>query len=207
MNPANVISVNPSRKTLGEICVNSEKLRGISRAIAGTPTISHTECSKRNRASQFINFIFGINSSTNSKVSTKLTIVRLICGAALLFTYGTAFLAGDDSISTLALCIAGSSIVLGLFTRISSTLALGWLAYTFALSVQTQAPDISYMLPALVCGIFTILGPGKFSFDQLMRYALRKLFKVNNKQSASSHVKPAANMSYRAYSMADRYAG
>ena len=119
MNEANVISVDPGVKTLGELCVNDHRLARISRKISGPG---------RKVAAPFrhiMNLLFGINRRVNSQLSGKMMILRLTCGTmfilmALLPMEMTDILAARFTADSIMLCAIGISMIFGLFSRITT---------------------------------------------------------------------------------------
>ena len=112
MNEANVISVDPGVKTLGELCVNDHRLARISRKISGPG---------RKVAAPFrhiMNLLFGINRRVNSQLSGKMMILRLTCGTmfilmALLPMEMTDILAARFTADSIMLCAIGISMNVG----------------------------------------------------------------------------------------------
>lgn len=200
MNQANVISVNPGVKTLGELHVSDHKIARISRTLAAPRHIA-------NPLRAVTNALLGINSRVNARFSGKMLLIRMIGGALLLFMGLPALAAtGFDLTATgteaLIECGAGLLLILGLFCRMSSAAAAGWFGYSFYMSLMAGLPDVGYAALSAVMLIFVVLGPGRFCIDQFIRRGVYALGRLRRSRNRRQH-----GLDYRAYAMMDRRVG
>ena len=89
--------------------------------------------------------------------------------------------------------VLGGMLLLGLFTRISSTAGFLFFTYLTVSSVLEGSVNLGLVIPAIISIIFMVTGPGIYSTDQLIRRTLIK--KINNRRNR----RKAERFSYRAY--------
>lgn len=201
MNEANVISVDPGVKTLGELCVNDHRLARISRKISGPG---------RKVAAPFrhiMNLLFGINRRVNSQLSGKMMILRLTCGTmfilmALLPMEMTDILAARFTADSIMLCAIGISMIFGLFSRITTLTGTVWFGIALYNSMAVSEPDTMSAMLVMVTAIFSVLGPGLYSMDRYLRRALIILAQKSIKKGRRKNCK--AGVTFRAYNDVDR---
>lgn len=195
MNQAQVISVNPARKTPGELNISEVKLSKLTRAIAGSG-------SQRNSLKGFLNFIYGLNSKTSKETSTKLFLLRLLCGGTMLALTVPSLIAGLDSIETIAGAAIGVSLISGLFSRVVSACAMFWSGYMAISTFMSGNIDTMPIMSAILMGVFCILGPGRYSIDQLSRNLILSRRTARRRRQAQKNNSSA--LDYRAFITAER---
>lgn len=198
MNQANVISVNPGVKTLGELNVGNSRIARISRRLA--QPVRKPASTLRN----FFSLVFGISRSDRGAFSSKMVTLRLMAGAMLT---GAAVWHADGfsslpPVPVLLMLSLGVSLVLGLFTRIVSAASAVGCGYLLYLSVMAGEPDFLAASACLVSLVFAMLGPGRYSADQLMLKvlaAIRRSSRARRARKASGRA-----FDYKAYHYMDR---
>ncbi|MDE6006262.1 MAG: hypothetical protein K2G67_01755 [Muribaculaceae bacterium] len=178
MNNANVISVNPGIKTMGELNIDEITLSRISRTLSNPGQTSST-------FKNILNGLFGINSMVTNRWSVKLASVRIIAGVIMLAT-GISSLTGmvmsaNSGMIGIAATILGASLILGLFSRILSIGAVGVSVVILAESLTAGTVDQMALTMAMVGAIMAIVGPGHYSLDQILRRSLFKLYRNRNR--------------------------
>lgn len=198
MSKAQVISVNPGVKTIGELS-RYDRLARLSRAIAPTG-VSHKSLFKK-----AVNMLFGLNKGVNTQLSGKLMLLRILCGGLMvssvilpmapadLFSFNIA----TESIVMIAL---GTSLLLGFLSRLTSYAGVAWFGYMLTLSLIEGVPEVSYGALMLLMLVFSVLGPGLFSADQLLRKAL---FAIRRSARQRKQKDPTV-LDYRAFSQVER---
>lgn len=170
MNTANVISVNPGRKTLGEVNAPLYFER-ITRTIAQSHKIKKPGIG-------LLNFILGVNPAVNDSISWKLIALRSVYGIALSLLAGYFMLQGTANTATIAIAATGISLIFGIFSRLcalsctSILIVLSVMGYMLTGTINTLQISI-----ASFSMIFAVLGPGKFSVDQLIRRSIIRMKK------------------------------
>lgn len=202
----NVISINPGRKSFGEI--NFELPR-----INVSEEIISKSSSKTRHFRSFINFLTGINPGVTTKWSIKILTQRLIAGGTLIAAGIMDFNGFLDFDLPTVMIITGALVLSGLFTRIASAIggiAFGAIAvlsylgianpYLPTYPISAGEINFAYVLYAGLLLNAMISGPGRFSIDQLIRsgaFALRRRSIKNNIRKA--HRKAELRMSYKAF--------
>ena len=208
MAQVNVISVNPSKQTLGALNIESIEKMARSYNPNATPSLQlpglKTLC----------NFIFGINRSVTAAWSKKLAIVRSL--AAVLFIAISfslsATLPFGSSLPTAAMII-GVMMILGVFERLASFAGAAYCAViaAFAIPAVSDAPMLTehIMNPAVLlciatsCGLFVVsmFGPGRFSVDQILNTLTYKFSSAKLQQRHDRNRQRQAEMrlSYKAW--------
>lgn len=178
MNNANVISVNPGIKTMGELNIEEITLSRISRTISNPGQKSST-------FKHILNATFGINSDVTSRWSAKLASIRVAAGSIMLALGAFSLQGAQAGMAPQALGIVsialGVSLILGLFTRLISIGALGVAIAIAFESISGGALDSTALTVALSGIIMGILGPGHYSLDQIMRKGLYTLYRNRNR--------------------------
>ena len=164
MSIINVISIDPAQNA--KSALSPEVFERIARECRITIDMR----THKAHASKFINHVFGISKNTSASKSRILFIARVLAGAAFIALSVVSGLSlGAFSASWVMLAL-GASLVAGVFTRITSFAAFGFLAYTLSLLTpefsMTFGSTVMLTVGAL---LFAICGPGKFSTDQLTR--------------------------------------
>lgn len=210
MSEAQVISVNPGMKTRGELGGMSRTgrkcLASISRCIS-SPTktvVSHKK--SRSFCRLIVDFLFGVSSKVSFTYSSKMLLVRLLTGVALILSQllpisPEDILAMQIPVDALIICCIGVSIVLGLFSRIASFGGATLLSIWIAMSIMQGAIDMAAGWMALMMLTNSILGPGLYSADQLMRKGILNL-RARIVRKRRKAVKEAIN--YGAYGEIER---
>lgn len=201
MNQANVISVNPGQKTLGELHINEHRLARISKAISGPSPISSP-------LKKFFNTFFGINSKVNAQYSKKILLSRVLIGALYIYIGLQGVIAGDSWSSMsgyeIATAILGASIFTGLLTRvtgIAGVILYGIISYSAWIQGDIDISGIMMLLPAI---IMIITGPGRYSIDQMIRYRLFTGLQGMKSRHRQNRRKENLRYGYRAYANVDR---
>ena len=196
MNEAHVISVDPGVKTLGELRINEDRLAKISRTLTAPG---------RHVATPFeglFNALFGINKRVNGQFSGKMLLLRVVCGSLLA---GTALLplapaditSMNIPASALVMAFVGISMVFGFFSRLISLGGACWFGYSLYTSLMGGIPDLTAGALAMVMMIFSVMGPGLYSLDRMMRRGLLRLCRRSRKTRGHG-------FDYRAYGVVDR---
>lgn len=174
MNNANVISVNPGIKTMGELNIEEINLSRISRTLSNPGQANSTFKS-------ILNATFGIDSNVTTHWSSKIAAIRILSGLILLST-GIVSLTGgqlglaEHTMSVISI-VLGASLIMGLLTRLVSAGALiaGIVVMAESLSAGTLNPaSVTVALSGAVMGI---LGPGHYSVDQILRRGIFRLYR------------------------------
>lgn len=196
MNIANVISVNPGVKTLGELRINDRALGTIGRKLS----------LKRKKAvsplKTAVNLALGLNSRVTSFFSGKMMLLRLIFGAlfismALVPMTPEAILSGSfDTVSAVE-CAVGVSVAFGLFARLASLFATGFFGWIFYLSCEGGNIEWMYAVITAVTLTVCVLGPGMYCIDQFIRRCIYHMSSRRKEQKNDC-------MSYNAYLKVDR---
>lgn len=195
-----VISVNPSEKTLGEKLFNADRLADITRCIVAPGESIGFSWAK------FVNFFFGINKKVGAQLSAKLLLLRVIVGAAMISSvlvpmHPDAVMAFEFEMVEIPVLIFGSTLVLGLFTRLTSAVAAAWFGYVTYITFTIGTFNMGEIALILAGVNFAVLGPGRYGVDQLMRVGLKAL---SRKLQESRTPGKSATLDYRAYTSVDR---
>lgn len=192
MSITKIISIDPTRKTLGSI--HSE----ITERILRNSNISHGDNTLSSR--QLVNFIFGIPSGStlfNScifLVRTLFATVLILSGSLILsneVNAPTTFIA--PQLFAIGQILIGGMLFFGLLSRLA--MAAGFTAFAFVAvkSILAGSLVISPIVLGSICLIFMLLGTGRFSCDFLIRKAII-LNAVRKRKKIAEH-----RLSYRAY--------
>lgn len=200
MSDTNVISVDPGAKTLGELRVGENRLSRISRRLSGpgkkvTAPFRYT-----------LNLLFGINRCVNTRFSGKMMLLRLICGG--LFIVMTlvpmsipGIMAANFTTDAIVLTAVGISIILGLFSRMTTLAGAVWFGILFSISLEKYEPDMTCAAIMMVMAIFSVLGPGLYSMDRYIRRLILCLIRAGKKKTARCK---KGGIQYNAYGSVDR---
>lgn len=181
MSNVNVISVNPSKKTTGEI--NSEFWAKMARKCRVSES-NH----KLIRFKSVVNAISGINNSITPATSRKLMWVRITIAAILIYSAISAF-------ST------EPAITVALYLSMGAVTFLGF-AQRPVMIAMCAVSAISGMFTefAIIFGILAYFGPGIYSVDQLLR---RKVFRTYKKSMLKrARHQEELRMTYKAFQVA-----
>lgn len=197
MGKARIISVNPGIKTIGELGLKSSRLARISR------TIANSGIYKKSLFRKTINLLFGIDNRIDTRLSSKLMLLRVLCGVLMVSSVlvpmsPSAIVSLDFGPMPAMMCLLGISLTLGFLSRLTSYAGAGWFGYNLAMSIIHATPDASAGALMLLMLVFSILGPGMFSTDQLIR---RGLFSLRRRILENRHRKGRRpELDYRAFS-------
>lgn len=189
---AQVISVNPAVKTRGELMASDSKISKISRSFA-------TTTGNEDSLKSFLNTLLGISNRTHNGLSSKMLAVRLLCGAWLIATSAFPFTMHALPTESIIGMSLGLAIGLGLLTRPASLAGAGWYIYSALPSLLAGDFTSTYALTSIILLSIGIIGPGRFSLDQVCRYCILRISRRNRRNR-----KRELKMDYRAYIMADR---
>lgn len=164
MDKAKIISVNPADWTRGEAALRNQKTAASRVAVL-------TKMVRTHKKSNFVDFITGISKDTNRSASSKLLLVRLLCGAIFITAAAMGLANGMPHSLSAATLAVGISIVSGFATRIAT------LGGALFFGIECHSLFIAEMMPdAVLAGAFAavalllaVLGPGLYSVDQLIR--------------------------------------
>ncbi len=203
MNDVQVISVNPTKKTLGEKLFKEESFARISRTISSGRKIASP-------LKKFLNVMFGLNPGVNRLVSVKMLALRIVCGSIMIASVllpmsPESILALDFGPHSIIMCALGLSLISGMLTRISSLAGIAWFGTLLFNSMMDGTPDVLAGAIAMIMTVFVIMGPGNYSVDQLARRAMfisaRRSSRRNNRTDKHE------TFGYRAYTSVDRRVG
>jgi len=153
-----------------------------------------------------LNLLFGLNKGVNTQLSGKLLLLRVVCGALMVLTVllpmtTNEIVSMQFSIRSMVMCLLGVSLLLGFLSRITSYAGVAWFGYNLVTSIMNGTPDMACGALMLLMLVFSVLGPGMFSADQLIRksvMAARRTARQNR-----GKVKHGANLDYRAFSQVE----
>lgn len=202
MKQASVISVNPGRKTLGELCMSDQRVANVSRSIAAVTRNTSTK-------KDFVNFFFGINNKISNLISRRTMAVRIMCSVILSVSLAFNLNSVPASLSEIPLTtffgvLLIVSLAFGLFTRVTGAIAFTLYGYIAINSLINCIYDSNLMLLIAISGIAMIYGPGKFSLDSAIRYFTFKALSKSARNKKRNNKK--LEMGYRAFELADRHA-
>ncbi|MCM1369384.1 MAG: hypothetical protein NC204_03325 [Candidatus Amulumruptor caecigallinarius] len=182
----NVISVNPGKKTRGELYALFN-LERITRTITNTPKL-------RAPLRSFLNICFGINPKADFSSSYKLLTVRFII--AIFFGYAafSEFNTTAPFFNAYLLAFCSFSILTGTLMRLSCAAASFYFASFIIMQTGFANFNPGILIYAITPLMLFILGPGRISIDQLIIKRIVKICKRTDVRKVS-----AATMSYRAY--------
>ena len=200
MSDPNVISVDPGAKTLGELRVGENRLSRIIRRLSGpgkkvTAPFRYT-----------LNLLFVINRCVNTRFSGKMMLMRHLCGG--LFIVMTLvpmsipdIMAANFTTDAIVLTAVGISIILGLFSRMTTLAGAVWFGILFSRSREKYEPDMTCAAIMMVMAIFSVLGPGLYSMDRYIRRLILCLVRAGKKKTARCK---KGGIQYNAYGSVDR---
>lgn len=172
MNVSDTLSVDPGRTTLGDLhpeldtkLLRRKKMVGMRR---------------KRSAKKALNFIFAINALRADGKAVAMLLIRWALGA-LLIVSGSFILSGeintpveylDPDIFAILEIVAGSMLVLGVFTRFAMGIAtIGFITVSI-LATCKGVFDMQSFMSSISCMIFLVFGSGKYSADFLIRKAI-----------------------------------
>lgn len=192
----NIISIDPAQATKGAM------LSEISQSFRMKGTVL-ADIERRREKRESLNIISGINNRISTIMSSRLFLLRLFMGVLLLalgiypyLPYEITAVPESSSVPQYVnICeiVLGGSLLLGLFTRISSAAGFVLFTYLTVNSAMQGAINLELVIPALISVIFMVTGPGIYSTDQLIRRTLIK--RINNRRDR----RKSERFSYRAY--------
>lgn len=191
MDGINVISINPGQTT--KAAMHPEVFERIAREYK----LNTQEAQSRHVFRDCVNFVLGLNGKISSGMSAKLLSIRLIMGAGIISMGIFASSLGLSEMTGMVSIIFGGLLSIGLVSRLTSTIALGYFGYIVGISAAIGSIDAMAILPALVALISMIMGPGFYSCDQLIR---KSIFR-NVRRNAVRKKKQLAEdrLSYKAF--------
>lgn len=208
MAQINVISVNPSKQTLGAL--NIENIERVARIYQpGERSFSFPGLKS------VCNFIFGLNKSVTPAFSVKLALIRTIAAGMLVLSAMTAMPleVSGYSLQIVSFVIAGMMLV-GFFSRLVSFAAFSFTAVVTGISIHESLLanyDIMAALanPSIMLSIviasgllaMSILGPGRLSIDQILNRAIYKTLsaKIIEHRARRRERKAEIRLSYKAW--------
>lgn len=198
MNQTNVISVNPGVKTLGELNIGNSTIVRISRKLTRPGRVS---------ASPFkaiVRFVFGVSRDRSGTFSTKMAMLRMSAAAITILAvlWQSGGLEAAPTAPVLAMLAFGVSLALGLFTRLVAASAMAICGYMFYLSIMGGTPDAMSAVSLVVSLMFALLGPGRYSADQLIVKGFTAIYRRSRARAARREKK--AEFDYKAYHRVDR---
>lgn len=211
MGNARIISVNPGAKSLG--ASNPDMLKRLARGYRNaTPEVSVVG------PKAFADFIFGINRNVSSVWSGKLLGIRLLIGALLIVS---ALMSGVDFhyllFSNVQL-VVGIMFIVGLFERMAALVGIAFYLLFFIwdshLIVANNTTEIvtailhsTEILFVVLLIVGAVVGPGRYSIDQLMRRSIVNRIKTSEaqKQAIRRQKEADARLSYKAYMANDGF--
>ena len=196
MTRMNVISIDPAQATKGAMLSDISQSFRIKGSV-----LADIERPREKRES--LNIISGINNRISTIMSSRLFLLRLFMGILLLalgiypyLPYDVMTISGVSPVPQYVnICeiVLGGTLLLGLFSRITSTAGFVFFTYLTVNSAMEGTINLEPVIPAIISIIFMVTGPGIYSTDQLIRRTLIK--KINNRRNRRN----AERFSYRAY--------
>lgn len=198
MNQTNVISVNPGVKTLGELNIGNSTIVRISRRLTRPGRVS---------ASPFkaiVRFVFGVSRDRSGSFSTKMAMLRMSAAAITILAalWQSGGLEAAPTAPVVAMLAFGVSLALGLFTRLVAASATAICGYMFYLSIMAGTPDVMSAVSLVASLMFALLGPGRYSADQLIVKGFTAIYRRSRARAARREKKAAFD--YKAYHHVDR---
>ena len=187
MKVSDTLSVNPGSTTLGNLHPDFDA-KFLRRK--GMVNIRREKSEKKT-----LNFIFAINALRSNGKAVAMLLIRWALGV-LLIVSGSLILSGeiytpvdyfDSDIFAILEVVAGSMLVLGLFTRFAMGVATIGFAIVSILAICKGLFDMQSLMSTISCMVFLIFGSGKYSADFLIRKAIiqhnnRRRRKLNDKK-------------------------
>lgn len=201
INNSDVISVNPGRKTLGAL-----NLQSATRFLRTTITLPSNRRKSANRKT--LDVLFAVASPSFRQRSGCIIVLRfffavLLGLCAFMPMYFDSSLEfyhmGVSHIAVIAMIAGVASLVLGLFIRPVMIAVALILAAESALQFSVGDFDETVLFCVFGCVLFAVTGSGKYSVDYLVRrLLLRSPFSEKRKRKLEKK-----RLSYEAY----RYRG
>lgn len=163
---AKVISVNPGKKTLGRFWEEGLAGHEVGRRIIRTIAVPA-------KPAGYIAALTGISTDTGRTMSLNLLLLRLLLGCGMI-VMAAMLLVGTVTVQVAAI-VAGVSILLGMFCRPVCIIASILFAITTFNGLDAGMFQWETAVIGVVSVVFAVLGPGRFSVDQLIRSALIRL--------------------------------
>lgn len=153
---ANVISVNPSKQTVG--AMNPDLVNKLGRVHIAYS--SESESVKKN-----VGNFFYVGKGMTSSMSNKLLFVRVAFGVML----AVAGIVSGSSLFMISGIVAGVMLFGGLLVR--PVMSLASLTYAFAgiYAMSNGSFDVMPFMMSLGCLSFAMFGAGQFSADAILR--------------------------------------
>lgn len=185
-----IINVNPALQPAG--ATNPDVALGAIRsrvAAQGTDMV-------RRQSGSLLRRLFG-PTSLKPALSVAMLIIRIVFGSWCLWQGSVALLSGTLSGMDIMLLISGVMIGLGLFTRVISSASMLICTY-FICNALSQGNLLSAAdLYTLIFAIFAMIGPGRYSFDSILR---RNIFRSLRRRQIRQLLEN--RFSYRAFEFA-----
>lgn len=167
MKTSDTISVNPGKVTLGQTESN-------------TANIFRANVIDRNKHTGSVDILAvlcpSVGSGVNELKNYALPLRALF--ATLLIVAGLTVLQTSSGIQLTAMgvleLVFGSLLAIGFLTRPIMAAAAVYFAIAGALSIRSGQTDITSLCLMFGCGLFCILGSGKYSVDLMLRSAILK---------------------------------
>lgn len=160
MNATQVISVNPGKKTIGELLQEASKYEPVQSIVKSSPA--------KPRRPSILNALTGISSKTSASTSRRMLFLRVITSAMLAGLAWYSWHSGHEPILSIPLVALAASLLTGFMTRIVS---IGMMAICIYFAMTGMAGAVISGALAFTALVFAILGPAKFSLDQCIRLA------------------------------------
>lgn len=193
MNISDIISVNPTQKTLGSL---HPEITGRILRNSGIARDNHTS-----HSNYLMNLIFASSSPGGWKYGICLFLLRL-CFAAIMIVSGSLILSGEINAPTSLLpadvyaisqIVVGGMLALGFLSRLAMLAGFSGCAYIAACKIMAGIFSVSSLMLCMGCLIFFILGTGRISIDFLIRMGL-----IRNSHRRQRKL-VANRLSYKAY--------
>lgn len=195
MDGINVISINPGQTT--RAAMHPEVFERIARECR----LNTPRSQSRHLFRDSLNVILGINGKVSAGMSSKLLTLRLIMGGGLIALGAAASSLGLSHLCGVVCMAYGGLLIAGLTSRLASIATLAYFGATAVISALGNNLETITLLPILVSVIFSILGPGFYSCDQLTR---KSLLRASRKTALRKKMQQAQDrMSYRAFASAN----
>lgn len=185
MNATNIISVNPSKATLGSLHPE------ITARIAASSRRSSLAAGRASALTA--KALFGSTGSAEG----VLTIARILFGIFLMASGGISLAAGIST-EGIATAVAGLLLTAGLLTRISMFVAMALFAIESIAAIATASFPEAALLSFMASLIFAITGAGRYSADALLLRAIRR--HIRRRALRRRTLQAQHSLSYRAYS-------
>lgn len=198
MKDINIISVNPSASATS--ILHEQGLKRIARRCRTKVSAKPLDILRLT-----ISSIFGINKSVTSGWSAKLWIIRSAV-AIFLVVYG---FAEGASFRTFGIheieVITGLIMIPGIFTRLAAITASVVFMITLYPAIVSLTPvefindttAMTSIVAATLCAVTALLGPGRYSIDQILRRAMLKA--IDSRRIAAEQRAIRDRMSYKAW--------